>query len=157
MNKPRQDAWTKDEDAILAEIVLSHIRQGKTQLEAFQQAAKKLLRTPAACGFRWNATIRQKHLEQIEEAKNSRKQLVQSKPLYEVEQQTIESAISMLEKMKEKVTSQQFNNHFSNQENLLVHLQEENEKLKLELKRYEEAWSEMKNLWDWVEENKERM
>ena len=50
----RQDAWTQDEDLILAEIVLRHIREGSTQLIAFEEVGKKLVRTPAACGFRWN-------------------------------------------------------------------------------------------------------
>ena len=50
MNRPRQDAWTKEEDELLADIVLGHIRSGKTQLEAFRQAGEALSRTPAACG-----------------------------------------------------------------------------------------------------------
>src|SRR5690625_310927 len=64
MNTTRQDAWTKDEDTLLAEVVLRYIREGRTQLEAFKEVAKRLSRTSAACGFRWNATIRKQYAEE---------------------------------------------------------------------------------------------
>src|SRR5699024_8872314 len=73
MNATRQDAWTDDEDIILAETVLRHIREGKTQLEAFKEVAKRLSRTSAACGFRWNATIRKQYQDAINTAKKERK------------------------------------------------------------------------------------
>lgn len=73
MRKQRQDGWTKEEDVLLTETVLRHIQTGKTQLEAFKQAAEALSRTPAACGYRWNATIRQQHLDAIDLARNNRK------------------------------------------------------------------------------------
>lgn len=155
MSKPRQDAWTKDEDILLAEIVLQHIRDGKTQLEAFKQAGEALSRTPAACGFRWNATIRKKYTEAINLAKKSRKQTLKATTVNEVEQQTIESAISMLERMKENVARNQYHVDMEEQQNLIIQLQEENERLKMEIKRYQEAWSEMKNLWDWIETKNE--
>jgi len=157
MNKPRQDAWTKDEDSILAEIVLKHIRDGKTQLEAFKQAGEALSRTSAACGFRWNATIRKKHLDDIYVAKENRKKTLQQATFNDVEQQTIESAISMLEKMKENVAQhQQSDNDAEQQQKIIIQLQSENERLKLEVKRYQDAWTEMKHLWDWIEtKNKE--
>ena len=154
MSKPRQDAWTKDEDILLAEIVLQHIREGKTQLEAFKQAGEALSRTPAACGFRWNATIRKKYTEAINLAKKSRKQTLKAATVNEVEQQTIESAISMLERMKENVARNQLVD-MTEQQNLIIKLQEENERLKMEIQRYQEAWSEMKNLWDWIETKNE--
>ena len=47
----RQDAWTKDEDLLLAEVVLRHIREGSTQLKAFEEVGQKLNRTPAAWWF----------------------------------------------------------------------------------------------------------
>lgn len=157
MNKSRQDAWTKDEDIMLAEIVLRYIRNGKTQLEAFKQAGVALSRTSAACGFRWNATIRKKHLDDIDVAKKSRKQSLKTVAFNNVEQQTIESAISMLEKMKENVTHHQQNADLLKQQDLIVQLQEENERLKLEMARYREAWSEMKHLWEWIETKNEEV
>ncbi len=61
MEAARQDAWNEDEDLILAEVVLRHIREGSTQLAAFEEVGEKLKRTAAACGFRWNAAIRKKY------------------------------------------------------------------------------------------------
>ncbi|MFD2704907.1 RsfA family transcriptional regulator [Salibacterium lacus] len=68
----RQDAWSTDEDIMLAEIVLRHVREKSTQLAAFQEAADKLSRTAAACGFRWNACIRKKYEKAVELAKMRR-------------------------------------------------------------------------------------
>lgn len=71
----RQDAWNQDEDLLLAEVVLRHIREGSTQLAAFEEVGEKLSRTPAACGFRWNSTIRKKYESAIQLAKKQRKRL----------------------------------------------------------------------------------
>jgi len=75
MSTVRQDAWTKDEDLFLAEVVLRHIREGSTQLLAFEEVGKKLNRTPAACGFRWNSFVRKQYKSGIELAKRQRKEL----------------------------------------------------------------------------------
>ncbi|MBR7552786.1 RsfA family transcriptional regulator [Allobacillus sp. GCM10007491] len=71
----RQDSWTKDEDLLLAETVIRYIREGKTQMKAFQEVANKLSRTPQACGFRWNANIRKQYSKAIALAKEDRKNL----------------------------------------------------------------------------------
>ncbi len=75
MPSNRQDAWSPDEDLLLAEVVLRHIREGGTQLKAFEEVGKQLSRTPAACGFRWNSYLRKKYKEGIELAKKQRKEL----------------------------------------------------------------------------------
>ncbi|WP_210609834.1 RsfA family transcriptional regulator [Priestia flexa] len=75
MTSSRQDAWTQDEDLLLAEIVLRHIREGGTQLAAFEEVGKKLSRTSAACGFRWNSFVRKQYKTGIDIAKIQRKQL----------------------------------------------------------------------------------
>ncbi len=36
MSKPRQDACQQEADLLLADIVLRHIREGSTQLNAFE-------------------------------------------------------------------------------------------------------------------------
>lgn len=72
MTAARQDAWTSDEDLVLAELVLAYIREGNTQLQAFEEAGRRLKRTAAACGFRWNSNIRKKYKEGIELAKKQR-------------------------------------------------------------------------------------
>ncbi|GAA4064278.1 RsfA family transcriptional regulator [Amphibacillus indicireducens] len=96
MAKVRQDAWSHEDDLLLAETVLRHIRQGSTQLNAFEEVGDKLNRTSAACGFRWNAEVRQNYEQAVEIAKrqrkqNKRKQLLTQKnkvtktPLYQPE------------------------------------------------------------------------
>jgi prespore-specific regulator len=75
MTTVRQDAWTQDEDLLLAEVVLKYIREGGTQLSAFEEVGRKLTRTSAACGFRWNSFVRKQYKEGIELAKKQRKEL----------------------------------------------------------------------------------
>lgn len=79
----RQDAWGNEEDLILAEVVLRHIREGSTQLAAFEEVGERLSRTAAACGFRWNSLVRKRYQSAIALAKKQRKQLKQqsSKPV----------------------------------------------------------------------------
>ncbi|MGP4072550.1 RsfA family transcriptional regulator [Piscibacillus sp. B03] len=78
MMSTRQDAWTKDEDLLLAETVLRYIREGKTQMKAFEEVGERLSRTPQACGFRWNANLRKQYRQAIDLAKQSRKKLSDS-------------------------------------------------------------------------------
>jgi len=75
MSPTRQDAWSQDEDLLLAEVVLRHIREGGTQLQAFEEVGKQLSRTSAACGFRWNSYVRKQYKSGIELAKRQRKEL----------------------------------------------------------------------------------
>lgn len=70
----RQDAWSQDEDLLLAEVVLRNIREGGTQLKAFDEVGKQLSRTAAACGFRWNSYVRKQYKSGIELAKKQRKE-----------------------------------------------------------------------------------
>src|SRR5699024_9724398 len=74
MTKVRQDAWSHEDDLLLAETVLRHIREGSTQLNAFDEVGDILNRTSAACGFRWNAEVRNKYVQAIELAKRQRKE-----------------------------------------------------------------------------------
>lgn len=56
--KARQDAWSEENDLLMAEMVLRHVREGSTQLKTFEEVGDMLNRTSAACGFRWNAAAR---------------------------------------------------------------------------------------------------
>lgn len=105
----RQDAWTPDDDLLLAEVTLRYIREGETQLRAFEEVAEKLGRTAAACGFRWNSTVRENYEAAIAMAKahrqknklkrKNRKRLEKKAPVESlqqaVEHQTNEFAIDM--------------------------------------------------------------
>ncbi|KAF9128215.1 hypothetical protein BGX30_014416 [Mortierella sp. GBA39] len=72
MTAVRQDAWSSEDDLILAEVTLRHIREGSTQLAAFEEVGEKIGRTAAACGFRWNSCVRKKYEEAISLAKTQR-------------------------------------------------------------------------------------
>lgn len=156
MNPTRQDAWTKEEDKILAETVLTYIREGKTQLDAFKDVGKKLTRTAAACGFRWNATIRKQHEKAIEEAKKARKNFHPKElqkgetKLPEENYDPIDTAILLLKNMK--VNAQDHN--ISSKKEEIQKLRDENEQLKKLLRHYDEVWKEMGNLWKWLENKK---
>lgn len=125
MSIVRQDAWTNDEDLVLAEVVLRHIREGSTQLAAFEEVGGRLNRTAAACGFRWNSAIRKNYEAAIAIAKKQRKNLKNTRPNtssqergFKVEQEqvkvvkdqadvqtdiTIDAVIQFLTKQKESI------------------------------------------------------
>ena len=72
MTAVRQDAWSTEDDLILAEVTLRHIREGSTQSAAFEEVGEKIGRTSAACGFRWNSCVRKKYDSAISNAKAQR-------------------------------------------------------------------------------------
>jgi prespore-specific regulator len=78
----RQDAWSSEDDMILAEVTLRHIREGGTQLSAFEEVAERLGRTPAACGFRWNSSVRKNYDAAIQVAKTERQRRSQERVRY---------------------------------------------------------------------------
>ncbi|OEF96087.1 RsfA family transcriptional regulator [Desulfuribacillus alkaliarsenatis] len=79
MTVNRQDAWTEEDDLLLAEVILRHIRDGSTQLNAFEEVGEKLSRTAAACGFRWNSVVRRRYEAAIEIAKAQRQAMKKGK------------------------------------------------------------------------------
>jgi prespore-specific regulator len=76
--KKRKDNWTKEDDLVLAETVLQCVREGKTQLFGFEEAARKLGRTKQACGFRWNKNLRDIYKAELDEAKRKPENHVRS-------------------------------------------------------------------------------
>lgn len=92
MNKKdnsRKVSWSESEDARLTEIVLEHIKEGNTQLKAFEEAAKEFGRTTSACGFRWNSELR----------KNAKELVLKAKQL----KNSVSSAETIVEERKLKV------------------------------------------------------
>ncbi|WP_068774411.1 RsfA family transcriptional regulator [Paenibacillus sp. FJAT-26967] len=79
MTAIRQDAWSDEDDLILAEVTLRHIREGGTQLAAFEEVGERIGRTAAACGFRWNSFVRKKYEAAIQIAKAQRQKRAQLK------------------------------------------------------------------------------
>ncbi|MBB6455016.1 RsfA family transcription factor [Salirhabdus euzebyi] len=146
----RQDAWTDEEDVLLAEIVLRFIREGKTQLEAFEEVAKQLSRTPAACGFRWNATVRKQYDKAIQMAKEARRK--KDKPKVKTENVSnthqpfeFDEAIELLKKIKETYETSAVS--YDMVDERIKQISQENEILKKKIERYENALEEIVNLW----------
>lgn len=50
-------------------VVLDALREGRTQRDAFKQAAERLNRTPGACALRWNGRLRKTYCQEIENAR----------------------------------------------------------------------------------------
>lgn len=72
MTKPRNDSWTEEQDLLLAEKILAYIREGKTQVAAFEVVGEELGRTAAACAYRWNTVVRTRFEKSITLAKKQR-------------------------------------------------------------------------------------
>ncbi|MGM9925267.1 MAG: RsfA family transcriptional regulator [Bacillus sp. (in: firmicutes)] len=149
MSVSRQDAWTQDEDLILAELVLRHIREGSTQLNAFEEVGKRLSRTSAACGFRWNSYVRKQYHSGIELAKKQRKEgkKLQLKETLDVEPEEtkqareqpglqLEDVIAYLRELERNTAAKGEEEEQAQQE--LHILRKENEDLKKEVRDLEE-------------------
>ena len=152
MATTRQDAWTDDEDLLLAEVVLRHICEGGTQLSAFKEVGRHLSRTPAACGFRWNSYVRKQYKERIEEAKQIRKighyEDIQPKNTeFSSRSMTLDDVIHFLQEYRDDKGLKELQ-----QKNKL--LQKEKEGLLQRLSVYEE---EYRTLLDYIERKRSRM
>ena len=146
MTITRQDAWTQDEDILLAEVVLRHIREGGTQLSAFEEVGKALSRTAAACGFRWNSFVRKQYQSGIELAKKQRKELrkkigvhsanlpgsVKTVSGSNAENLTLDDVIQYLEKLKEAPVQKDFIDEKKKLAEEINELKQEVEKLRSE-------------------------
>lgn len=51
---------------------MRHIREGSTQLAAFEEVGQRIARTAAACGFRWNSCVRKRYDDAISISKQQR-------------------------------------------------------------------------------------
>ncbi|MFA9557349.1 RsfA family transcriptional regulator [Evansella sp. AB-rgal1] len=156
----RQDAWNQDEDLLLAEVVLRHIREGGTQLAAFEEVGEKLSRTPAACGFRWNSSIRKKYESAIQLAKKQRKQLKKEDfrfpearetqvTVHEDESQSvlqsIDEMVHFLLSKKEELLVNQEKSDLQRTSKQIDALLEENKHLEEELTRLKHEYEIVKN------------
>ncbi len=167
MKTVRQDAWSEEEDRLLAETVISHIQTGRTQLEAFKEISDKLSRTKAACGFRWNALIRKQYEKEIETAKQLRKGEIKTesapmptylfetdkkeylegagKPLYE----DIDKISALLETMKDKISQlSQLSSPQKNLQKKLQQIQSNYEKLQQDYQFLKKDYDAMKADYD---------
>ncbi|WP_042424351.1 RsfA family transcriptional regulator [Geomicrobium sp. JCM 19039] len=150
MTKVRQDAWSHEDDVLLADTVIHHIKNGSTQLKAFEEVGDQLNRTAAACGFRWNAVVRDRYETKISEAKRERKAFQRNDAAQAVQktfgvkhpQRSIEKPVHTDDLNMERVV--QFLSHYVHQETIdadtktnVEQVQLENEQLKSRLEKLE--------------------
>ncbi|MGG3888752.1 RsfA family transcriptional regulator [Metabacillus fastidiosus] len=162
--KVRHDAWSHEDDLLLVETVLRFIREGSTQIAAFEEVGEKLNRTAAACGFRWNAEIRQHYTEAIEiakkrrrekkreenkEKKSSAKHKVTADDNNDISSLTFEDCIAFLQNMKEANDGGQAQSIKT--DHLL--LQKRNEELLKENKELQKKYEKLKNAHQSIEED----
>ena len=160
MVKVRQDAWSHEDDLLLAETVLRHIREGSTQLVAFEEVGDKLNRTAAACGFRWNAEVRKNYEKAVDLAKRQRKErkkamkqqatngvtnISEAKEITKTNQQptTIDEIIHLLEQLKES-TSINDEAEFEQMKEYNQQLTNENEEWKAKYEQLQKDYDTLK-------------
>ncbi|MCP8970256.1 RsfA family transcriptional regulator [Ectobacillus ponti] len=163
MATTRQDAWTEEEDLLLSEVVLRHIREGGTQLSAFKEVGRHLSRTPAACGFRWNSCVRKQYKEQIEEAKQLRKAAMTTKEEPKQYGQvptallTLDDVIVFLQQYKEsgkEQETQELCERLAQLQHEVEKLQREKEWLAQRLSHYEQQY---RNLFEYIDQKRTEM
>jgi len=171
--KQRQDAWTEEDDLLLAETVLRHVREGSTQLNAFEEVGDKLNRTSAACGFRWNAVVRHRYEEALQLAKKHWKERqrllakqggVRKRRLYEPPMPSLEKlgdvmqlpAVIQAAPQPQSVTLDQviaFLKTFQSHERKRETLMKENERLRREIEELKRKNEELEEKVAKLEEN----
>ncbi|MFE4896868.1 RsfA family transcriptional regulator [Peribacillus butanolivorans] len=131
MSLTRQDAWTQDEDLLLVEVVLRHIREGSTQLRAFEEVGKQVSRTSAACGFRWNSFVRKQYKSGIELAKKQRKEQAVKETEFEME-----TVVAEFKTIEHKTNEERENESITLQE-VILYLTKMDELIQLDSKEKE--------------------
>ncbi|AXN40432.1 MULTISPECIES: RsfA family transcriptional regulator [Peribacillus] len=131
MSLTRQDAWTQDEDLLLVEVVLRHIREGSTQLRAFEEVGKQVSRTSAACGFRWNSFVRKQYKSGIELAKKQRKEQAVKETDFETE-----TVVAEFKTIEQKTNEERENESITLQE-VILYLTKMDELIQLDSKEKE--------------------
>jgi prespore-specific regulator len=152
MSVIRQDAWTDNEDMMLAEVVLRHIREGSTQLAAFEEIGAQLRRSAAACGFRWNSLVRKKYNTAVELAKKQRKEL-KKKPKKRKEKtnvtfsksNSVQNSQLSMQQVIDFLTNLAKETNDSGLEQENYELKEENERLKRDLILLQDKYQSVQN------------
>ncbi|MGF7535070.1 hypothetical protein AAGG74_15475 [Bacillus mexicanus] len=66
-------SWTDEEDSIVKDVVFEKVKNGETQLIAFEELGEKLDRSPSSIAFRWNSKLRKLYKDEFKKAKELRK------------------------------------------------------------------------------------
>lgn len=130
--------WSDQEDQMLIDKVTQYTQEGKTQLEAFQDAAEEIGRTSAACGYRWNAKLRNYPKTELEQAKQDEEGMTTQFPVIGEESHKatpLQIAMQYLECLHE------YDIHSLKDIKNLLELNKENEQLKQKLAYFEQAYA----------------
>lgn len=146
---PRIDSWGHDDDLILVETVLRHIREGSTQLKAFEEARLKLGRTAAACSFRWNNTLRRQYATAIQMANMQREALKERQKEEERQRKEEERRRKEQEKELQEQTNEDVQNFEDNGLNEEKPTEEETPH-RLTLKQAKTIVNELENDVKWI-------
>jgi prespore-specific regulator len=152
MNEVKGRRWTKEEDQLLSEIVLHTISQGGTQLTAFSDVGKKIGRTAGACGFRWNAVLRNQNPTSYSEAKKKRV-YTQLEKKRKAKIETFSEAIDLLKRTEQAWVKQQkeisrLTQSISQTKQRVETLKQEKQKFKQESVSVEWVQQEVKNRYE---------
>lgn len=131
--------WSEEEDQLLADKVIQYAVKGKSQLEAFKDVAEEIKRTSAACGYRWNAKLRDNFQKDLQQAKKERHPESPSNNAanqkQEVPENTLQSALQFLKWLDDHSI------HSLQDVRELGELKKENKQLREKLAYFEQAYS----------------
>lgn len=127
---------------VLAQTVLKHIREGSTQLAAFEETASQLNRSAAACGFRWNSEVRKRYAQEIKTAKEQRTKSKMSKRNSQLV--SISSVVEMADTEPDYLdqiitAARNAKIQFANMSKQIKTLSKELQQMKLELQQYKQG------------------
>lgn len=165
--KTRHDAWTLENDKLLAETVLSYVQNGQTQTAAFEVVGKQLNRTASACGYRWNATVRKKYTVELDQIKKRRKETPLIKKKNNAQEvpkalQHVESSSTIENKVildVSKITKEHCIRYLSQMpsEEELLQLLNENKRLKEENKKLYKTRQDLHNRCNQLDNQKQKI
>jgi len=131
--------WSEEEDQLLADKVIQYASKGRAQLEAFQNVAETINRTPAACGYRWNAKLRNVFQEDLQQAKKEQRSDAPSHQHPNNDQTSSPSALQSALKFLKSLDEHDI--HSLEEIQKIGALKKENNQLKKQLAYFEQAYS----------------
>lgn len=146
-----QKKWTSDEDLIVAEVVLRHVREGSTATKAFMELSNTLNKKTTTVLARWNDVLRHQYLQALEIAKKQGSKLKKTNiknntvklmlPVISTENddhvlKSMNNKVNTMEEVIDFLQTVKVNNPVLEKEN--TKLKKENEELKQQLSQYKE-------------------
>lgn len=137
----RKGNWSEEEDQFLSNTVIQYIQERKTQLEAFKDVAETIHRTPAACGYRWNAKLRNDFQEELKQTKSDKRADSSINQPFHQEERNIEAENPLQVALQYLECLDKYRLHSLESIQELSELKRENEQLKRKLAYFEQAYA----------------